>query len=171
MSAVPPPGPHPDPFSPAPRPPDPWLVSGKATLVSFGINTVAQVLATVVAVVAFFVVFDSGTFFETLDGNATESEVSDAFARWFGDGQSWLGYALVLLAVGLALLVVLALSALVVTRFLRRRGLPRPALAAWAGTATLLVVSAAGFLIAGPLVLPVGYVLMWVTMGLITQNA
>lgn len=170
--STPPPGPaYPGPTpTTAPRQ-DPWLVAGVATLISFGINTVAQILALAVAVVGFFVAFDTGSFFDALDDTATESEVSSAFAELFGDGGAWAGYGLVLLAIGLALLGVLALSALVVTRFLRRRGVAQPAIAAWAGTATMLVVMLAGFLVVGPLVLPVGYVLMWVVMGLVAQTA
>ena len=168
--------PHPGPAYPGTPPPsgprqDPWLVAGVATLISFGINTVAQILAVVVAVAGFFVAFDTGSFFGALDATTTESEVSSAFAELFGDGGAWAGYGLLLLVIGLALLAVLAVSALVVTRFLRRRGVDQPALAAWAGTATMLVVMLAGFLIVGPLVLPVGYVLMWVVMGLIAQAA
>jgi hypothetical protein len=149
---------------------DPWLVAGLATLVSAGINTLAQVLATIVAVVGFFFAFDTGSFFDSLADTTTDAEVSSAFSEFFGDGRAWAGYGLLLLVVLGALLVVLAVSALVVTRFLRRRGFAQPALAAWAGTAVLLVATLAGFLVVGPFVLPMAYVLMWVTMGLIGQN-
>ena len=172
MSEHPPPGPaYSGPPSPPPRRQDPWLVTGLGTLISFGINTAAQVLALLVAVAGFFLAFDTGSFFDTLGGSPTDEEVNSAFEEFFGDGGAWAGYGLLLLVVGLVLLLVLAGSALVVTRFLRRRDVAQPALAAWAGTATMVVVMLAGFLVVGPLVLPVGYVLMWVVMGLIAQQA
>jgi hypothetical protein len=171
MSAPPPGAAYPHPATAGPPRQDPWLVAGLATLISFGINTAAQLLALVVAVAGFFVAFDTGSFLGTLEDASTDTEVSSALEEFLGDGGAWAGYGLLLLATGLVLLVVLALSALVVTRFLRRRGVAQPALAAWAGTATMVVVMLAGFLIVGPFVLPVGYVLMWVVVGLVAQAA
>lgn len=166
-SGVPPQRPH----DVAPRTPkDPWLTTAKATLISVAINTTAQVTALAAVVVGFFLAFDFDSWRGLFEGTASPEELDQAFADVFGDGAAWAGYALLLVAVLLALLAALLISGWVVTRHLRKRGLRQPALAAWAGTATFAVVSLLGVLFIGPFILPVGYALMWVVMALVSQS-
>ncbi len=167
---VPPGQPHGWSPHPAGSPPaDPWLTTAKATLISCAINTVAQLVALAVVIVGFTIAFDFESWLGLYEQTGTPEELDQWFADIFGDSSAWIGYALLVLAVLLALFVALLISALVMARYLRNRGLPQPALAAWSGTATFAVVCLLGFLFLGPFVLPVGYALMWVVMALICQ--